>query len=96
MDSTDEANAKKQVTFYIHRYDPDKDKAPHIERHTVDVRRGMTVLDGLHQIKQFEDQSLSYRYSCRMGICGSCAMLINGVPSLACNTSGWLSVKASI
>ena len=46
----------------------------------------MTVLDGLHYIKENLDQTLAWRYSCRMGVCGSCGMLINGVPALACNT----------
>ncbi len=46
----------------------------------------MTVLDGLHYIKENLDPSLAWRYSCRMGVCGSCGMLINGRPTLACNT----------
>jgi len=44
----------------------------------VPVRDGMTVLDGLHYIKDNLDASLAWRYSCRMGICGSCGMLLNG------------------
>ena len=49
------------------------------------MREGMTVLDGLHYIKENLDPTLAWRYSCRMGVCGSCGMLINGQP-LACNT----------
>lgn len=45
-----------------------------------------TVLDALLHIKERQDQNLSFRYSCRMGICGSCAMVINGEPRLACET----------
>lgn len=45
-----------------------------------------TVLDALLQIKERQDPTVSFRYSCRMGICGSCAMVINGKPSLACET----------
>jgi succinate dehydrogenase / fumarate reductase iron-sulfur subunit len=46
----------------------------------------MTVLDCLHKIREEQDPSLAFRFSCRMGVCGSCAMLINGKPTLACNT----------
>jgi succinate dehydrogenase / fumarate reductase iron-sulfur subunit len=45
-----------------------------------------TVLDALIRIKEIKDRTLSVRYSCRMGICGSCGMVINGKPSLACQT----------
>ena len=49
------------------------------------VTKGMTVLDGLNWIKEHQDRTLSWRSSCRMGICGSCGMFINGLPRLACN-----------
>ncbi len=52
--------------------------------HTVKVTNFTTVLDSLISIKEKEDPSLSVRYSCRMGICGSCAMVVNGKPRLAC------------
>ncbi|MCW6160274.1 MAG: succinate dehydrogenase iron-sulfur subunit [Candidatus Micrarchaeales archaeon] len=45
-----------------------------------------TVLDALISIKEHQDHAVSFRYSCRMGICGSCAMVINGKPRLACET----------
>jgi fumarate reductase iron-sulfur subunit len=45
----------------------------------------MVVLDALNHIKAHVDGSLSYRWSCRMGICGSCGMMVNGVPKLTCN-----------
>lgn len=50
----------------------------------IPVSRGMTVLDGLLFIKEHDDSSLAWRSSCRMGICGSCGMVINGRPQLAC------------
>jgi succinate dehydrogenase / fumarate reductase iron-sulfur subunit len=50
----------------------------------VPVHHGMTVLDGLIHIKHHIDQSVSYRASCRMGVCGSCGMMINSKPLLAC------------
>jgi len=77
---------KRDITFHIRRYTPGKDKAPHMIVYSVPVRQGMTVLEGLHYIKENLDQSLAWRYSCRMGVCGSCGMLLNGMPMLACNT----------
>jgi succinate dehydrogenase/fumarate reductase iron-sulfur protein len=52
----------------------------------LEERPGMTVLDALFQIHDTQDDSLSFRYSCRGAVCGSCAMLINKVPRLACRT----------
>ena len=77
---------KCDIIFYIHRYDPEKDEGAWKKQYTLQVERGMTVLDGLHKIKETQDPSLAFRFSCRMGVCGSCAMLINGKPMLACNT----------
>jgi succinate dehydrogenase / fumarate reductase iron-sulfur subunit len=57
-----------------------------VKTYTLPVREGMTVLDGLHYIKENLDATLAWRYSCRMGVCGSCGMLLNGRPTLACNT----------
>ncbi len=74
------------VIFRIRRFNPEKDSKPYYENFTVQVKPGMTVLDGLHQIKHNHDLTLAWRYSCRMGVCGSCAMLINGSATLACNT----------
>ncbi len=75
-----------EITFRIRKFNPEKDTEPHWEDHTIAVTPGMTVLDGLHEIKGKKDRTLAMRYSCRMGVCGSCAMLINGKPALACNT----------
>ena len=76
----------RQINFHVTRYNPDIDRAPYVKTYTIPVREGMTVLDGLHYIKDNLDSSLAWRYSCRMGICGSCGMLLNGRPGLACNT----------
>ena len=76
----------REVTFHVWRYDPEKDARPHPVSYRVPVHAGMTVLEGLHYIKQHLDQGLAWRYSCRMGICGSCAVLLDGMPALACNT----------
>ena len=77
--------AVKNIVFEILRYDPEKDKAPSLKEYTVPVPKGMTVLDGLLWIKENLDPTLAYRSSCRMGVCGSCGMFINGMPRLACN-----------
>jgi len=75
----------KTVRFDVLRYNPGVDKEPRVEQFTVPVTKGMTVLDGLTWIKEHKDPTLSWRSSCRMGICGSCGMFINGLPRLACN-----------
>ena len=76
----------RDILFVIRRYNPETDAAPHNKEYTVHVEPGMTVLDGLHEIKNNQDSTLSWRFSCRMGVCGSCGMLIGGKPMLACNT----------
>lgn len=58
----------------------------HYDLYKIESRRGITVLDALFQIQDRMDASLSFRYSCRGAVCGSCAMLINGEPRLACRT----------
>ncbi|MCG0277800.1 MAG: succinate dehydrogenase iron-sulfur subunit [Thermanaeromonas sp.] len=74
------------ATFRIQRYNPEKDTRPYLQTYEVPVERGMSILDCLFYIKENLDATLSFRASCRMGICGSCAMYINGLPRLACET----------
>ncbi len=76
----------RTVTFRVRRFEPGKDRAPRWDDHRIEVLPGMTVLDGLWKVKELAAPSLAWRSSCRMGICGSCGMLINGRPRLACNT----------
>jgi len=64
------------------------------QQFTVPVTPGMTILDGLLYIQKELDPTLAWRFSCRMGICGSCGMVINGMPGLACNTQ-ILSISGS-
>ena len=73
-----------KATFRIQRYDPAKDQKPHYREYTVEVEPTDRVLDGLDQIKWYQDGSLTYRRSCAHGICGSDAMRINGANALAC------------
>ena len=78
--------AVEKLTLRVQRYDPDRDRAPRPEEYVVPFLKGMTILDGLLYIKENLDSTLAFRTSCRMGICGSCGMLINSFPRLACHT----------
>ncbi|MBI2303843.1 MAG: succinate dehydrogenase iron-sulfur subunit [Chloroflexi bacterium] len=75
-----------QVVFKVQRYQPERDGQPYFQSFPLELPERATVLDGLHQIKDERDGSLSFRRSCRSAICGSCAMYINGAYHLACNT----------
>ncbi len=75
-----------EVIFRIRRFDPASDNAPHWEEFRLPYTAGMTVLDGLRKIKETAAPTLAWRSSCRMGVCGSCGMFVNGRPRLACNT----------
>ena len=75
-----------ELVLRVRRFEPEKDAGPRWEDHRIEVADGMTVLDGLWKIKENGGPTLAWRSSCRMGICGSCGMLINGRPRLACNT----------
>jgi succinate dehydrogenase / fumarate reductase, iron-sulfur subunit len=74
----------KDVMVKVLRYIPERDEAPHWETYFVSYEPLDRVLDALHQIKWKQDGSLTFRRSCAHGICGSDAMLINGVNRLAC------------
>lgn len=77
----------RKVKIEILRYDPDKDKKAYYQSYDVEIRRpGMLMLDALNQIKWELDTTLTYRRSCREGVCGSDGMNINGVNMLACMT----------
>ena len=79
------SNAKNTKTFKIYRYDPETGENPRIDAYQVDMDEcGPMVLDALLKIKNETDQSLTLRRSCREGICGSCAMNIDGTNTLAC------------
>jgi succinate dehydrogenase / fumarate reductase iron-sulfur subunit len=71
--------------FKIYRWNPDDGQNPRIDTYTVDLDKcGPMVLDALIKIKNEQDPTLTFRRSCREGICGSCAMNIDGVNTLAC------------
>ena len=72
-------------TFRIYRFDPESDANPRVDSYDVDLDQcGPMVLDALIKIKNEVDSTLTFRRSCREGICGSCAMNIDGVNTLAC------------
>ena len=78
--------SEKRVIIKATRYDPDRDEAPRLQTYDIPFTdESMVVLDALNYIKAHVDGSLSYRWSCRMGICGSCGMMVNGTPKLTCN-----------
>jgi len=76
----------EKITFKIYRFNPSKDKEGYFQEYLIDYNEGWTVLDYLNYIKWEVDGTLTYRRSCRSAICGSCAMKINKVNRLACNT----------
>ena len=76
----------KKITFKVQRYDPERSSPPYWHEFSVPFGQGMTVLEGLIYIKENLDSTLVFRASCRMGICGSCGLLVNNYPYLACHT----------
>ena len=72
------------ITLQVTRYEPGVDEEPREQSYDVPMRAEWVVLDGLNYVKDRLDGSLSYRWSCRMGICGSCGMIVNGEPVLTC------------
>lgn len=76
----------EKYIFRIKRFDPEKDTAPRWEGFCVEMVPTQRVLDGLIKIKDELDGSLTFRRSCAHGVCGSCAMKINGRNGLACQT----------
>jgi succinate dehydrogenase / fumarate reductase, iron-sulfur subunit len=79
------AGAKRVREFRIYRFDPGSGEGPRIDRYDIDLAAcGPMVLDALIKIKNEIDATLTFRRSCREGICGSCAMNIDGLNTLAC------------
>lgn len=76
---------KNLKNFQIYRWDPDSGENPRVDTYQVDIGNcGPMVLDALIKIKNEIDPTLTFRRSCREGICGSCAMNIDGTNTLAC------------
>ncbi len=76
----------KEFKLKIYRYNPEKDEKGTYQEYILPLFKGMTILDALFYIKENIDSTLSFRAYCRAAICGSCAILVNGHPKLACKT----------
>ena len=82
------AAGKRLKDFKVYRYDPDSGANPRYDTFTIDLDKcGPMVLDAIIKIKDEIDPTLTFRRSCREGICGSCAMNIDGKNGLACTTA---------
>ena len=76
----------KTIEIQVLRYRPEQDDKPLWQSYRVPFTDDMSVLQGLQHIKDEIDGTLSFRWSCRMAICGSCGMMVNGKPKLSCQT----------
>ncbi|MBU4525358.1 MAG: fumarate reductase iron-sulfur subunit [Desulfomicrobium sp.] len=75
------------LQFEIFRYNPeDKDSAPHMQTFVMEETTNMTLFIALNRLREEQDPGLIFDFCCRAGICGACAMVINGRPGLACQT----------
>ena len=72
------------ITIEVQRYRPEQETEPVYQRYEVPFRKDWVILDALNYIKDDLDGTLAYRWSCRMGVCGSCGMMVNGTPVLTC------------
>lgn len=81
------ADASRTLTLNVFRYNPtDPGSTPHMDTFQVEEADAMTLFIALNEIRETRDPSLQFDFVCRAGICGSCGMLINGKPQLACRT----------
>ena len=74
------------IKLEIFRYYPEDKGKPTFQTYEVPFRKDWAVLDAINYIKDEIDGTLSYRWSCQMGVCGSCGIMINGIPKLSCAT----------
>lgn len=74
----------KTITLDVFRFQPERDGKTTFQKFDVPYHDHWVVLDALNWIKDEVDGTLTYRWSCRMGVCGSCGMMVNGVPKLTC------------
>jgi fumarate reductase iron-sulfur subunit len=76
----------RDILIRVLRYQPAEAAEPYFQEWTIPFSDDMSVLQGLQYVKDHIDGSLTFRWSCRMAICGSCGMMIGGVPKLGCHT----------
>lgn len=74
------------IVLDVLRYRPENESRPSFQSYEVPFRKDWVILDALNYVKDYLDGSLSFRWSCRMGVCGSCGMMVNGTPVLTCAT----------
>jgi fumarate reductase iron-sulfur subunit len=74
----------RTIRLEILRYHPEQDDAPHFETFEVPANHDTSLLDALRHVKDRLDGSLAFRWSCRMAVCGSCGVMVDGVPKLGC------------
>ena len=89
----------KTIKLEVMRYNPEHDEKPYFKVYDVPVDATTSVLDALAYIKGYLAPDLAYRSSCRMAVCGSCGLMVNDVPKLACKTflrdySGTVRIEA--
>ncbi len=78
--------SEKTIKLEILRYNPEVDQEPNFGTFEIPYNEAWSLLDALEYIKDELDSSLTYRWSCRMAVCGSCGMVVNGRPQLGCET----------
>ncbi len=80
------ASTENCYTIKVFRFNPETDRKHYYDTFTVTLKKGSTVMDALLHIQAEMDDSIAFRSSCRSAVCGSCGMLVNGAPVLACRT----------
>jgi fumarate reductase iron-sulfur subunit len=75
-----------RITLQVARYRPERETDATVQEYEVPCHKDWVVLDALNYVKDRLDGTVSYRWSCRMGVCGSCGMTVNGEPKLTCAT----------
>ncbi len=84
---SDEPKQWRKLAIRVLRYNPqDPASKPHMQSYQIEEAEGMTLFIALNEIRQYQDPTLQFDFVCRAGICGSCAIIINGRPRLACRT----------
>jgi fumarate reductase iron-sulfur subunit len=84
MAANENSQPEATISLEVFRYRPEQEDKPTFQTYEVPYREDWVVLDALNYIKDQIDGTLTYRWSCRMGVCGSCGMMVNGEPKLTC------------
>jgi fumarate reductase iron-sulfur subunit len=75
-----------RIKLQVARYRPEQESEATFDEYEIPYSKNWVVLDGLNHVKDRLDGTLAFRWSCRMGVCGSCGMMVNGEPKLTCAT----------